>query len=254
MPLHTRRVSFLIAGAQKCGTTALDAYLRHHPEIEMPRVKEAHYFDREVEIDWRDPDTAPLESLYDGPEGRLRGESTPVTLYWTPAHYRVLRYNPDMRFIILLRDPADRAWSHWRMSRARGLETLEFSDAIRTGRMRVLDTDGPSGLARHFSYVERGYYARQIEQLSKLFPLSAMLFLTQDMVSERIDQALAGVARFLKVAPFAPAQPVRLNVSTGEETNTMSGEDRAYLHGLFEEDLERLLTLTGIDLRQTRLP
>lgn len=249
MNFQPQRVSFLIAGVQKCGTTALDAYLRHHPELEMPRVKEAHYFDREGEVDWRQPDTSPLESLFDGPAGRLRGESTPVTLYWTPAHYRVLRYNPDMRFIIALRDPADRAWSHWRMSRSRGLESLEFSEAIRNGRMRVLDGDGPSGLSRHFSYVERGYYARQIEQLATLFPLQSMLFLTQEMISDHIDETLNKTARFLGVAPFAPAEPVRLNVSTGQSAMSMPAEDRAYLNTLFNNDLERLRALTGIDLR-----
>lgn len=252
MPPRPHHVSFLIAGAQKCGTTALDAYLRHHPELEMPRVKEAHYFDREGEVDWRQPDARALESLYDGPVGRLRGESTPVTLYWTPAHYRVLRYNPEMRFIILMRDPADRAWSQWRMSRGRGLEPLDFSEAIRGGRTRVLDGDGPMGLSRHFSYVERGYYARQIEQLASLFPLDSMLFLTQDMVSERIDEALDRVACFLGVSGFAPATPVRMNVSAGEAASEMSAVDRAYLNTLYEKDLARLRTLTGLDLSPRR--
>lgn len=246
---HFNHVSFLIAGAQKCGTTALDGYLRLHSELEMPRVKEAHYFDREGDIDWRQPDTAPLESLYDGPPGRMRGESTPVTLYWTPAHYRVLRYNPDMRFIILLRDPADRAWSHWRMSSDRGLESLNFSEAIREGRMRVLDGDGPSGLSRHFSYVERGYYGRQIEQLASLFPLESMLFLTQDMVSKRPDETLSKVANFLGISAFAPIQPIRLNVSTGDAASAMLAEDRAYLDGLYKKDLVRLENLTGLSLK-----
>lgn len=215
----------------------------------MPRVKEAHYFDREEGFDWRQPQVAPLENLYDGPTGRLRGESTPVTLYWTPAHYRVLRYNPDMRFIILMRDPADRAWSQWRMSRSRGLESLEFGEAIRAGRCRVLDTPGPMGLSRHYSYVERGYYARQIEQLAQLFPLESMLFLSQDMLSEQIDETLAKVSGFLGISAFSATEPLRLNVSTAEADAEMSPDDRAYLNDLFKGDMARVKALTGITLQ-----
>lgn len=142
------RLSFLIAGVQKAGTTALDDYLRRHPQLSMAGGKEVHFFDREVGIDWRDPDYGVLHALFRD-DGGLRGESTPITLYWTPAHYRILRYNPDMRFIILLREPGARAFSHWRMNITRGLDDISFSEAIREGRRRVLDDPIQSGLARH---------------------------------------------------------------------------------------------------------
>ena len=182
-------VRFLIAGVQKCGTSALDAYLRGHPELEMARIKETHFFDNEVDVDWRTPDYAALHSLYDGDGSAMRGEATPITFYWTPAHYRVLRYNPDMKFILLFRDPVERAWSHWKMAAAAGRDTCSFSDAIRSGRVRVLDDGGPAGLSRWLSYVERGYYARQLHELTRLFPLENMLFLMQDELSRTPDYA-----------------------------------------------------------------
>jgi hypothetical protein len=159
------RLTFLVAGAQKCGTTALDRYLRLHPGLEMAAIKETHFFDEEVAVDWRNPDYRPLHANFTEGGGRLKGEATPITLYWTPAHYRVLRYNPDIRLILLLRHPTDRAWSHWRMNIRRNLDHLPFSEAIRAGRTRVLEDGEHSGLARHSSYIERGYFGRQIRRL-----------------------------------------------------------------------------------------
>lgn len=249
------RVSFLIAGAQKCGTTALDSYLRNHPQLEMPRVKEAHYFDCESgEVDWRTPSASPLEDLFDGPVGRTRGEATPVTLYWTPAHYRVLRYNPEMRFIILLREPGARAYSHWRMNIARGLDQLGFSEAVRGGRLRVLEDPIQSGLARHSSYIERGYYGRQIDQLATLFPIGNMLFLRQSDLLATPDAVLSQVAAFLGIGAFHPVVPRLLNTAEDDGGPLMLEEDRAYLSEIFAADLLRVKRLTGLDLPLEMLP
>lgn len=240
------RLGFLIGGAQKCGTTTLDAYLRSQPALEMAGIKEVHFFDEEVAVDWRNPDYTPLHSHYSGGLERLRGEATPITLYWTPAHWRILRYNPDMRFIFMLRDPVERAWSHWRMNIRRGLDHLAFPEAIRGGRMRVLEDPLHSGLARHSSYIERGWYGRQIAWLTTLFPIEHMLFLRQDDLAARPDATLGRVADFLGVAPFAPVAPLRLNVAGPDGAGAMTDEDRAYLMTLFRPDLERLRSLTGV--------
>lgn len=240
-------VRFLIAGVQKCGTSALDAYLRRHPALEMATPKEAHFFDRETGVDWRAPDYGPLHAHY-GAEGPMRGEATPITLYWTPAHYRVLRYNPDMKFVLMFRDPVERAWSHWKMNRANGWETLSFSEAIRAGRMRVLDEPGPSGLSRRLSYVERGYYARQIRELAKLFPLGNMLFLSQEELSRSPDTVLAKVTAFLGVDRLESVTPERVNMSRWIEAEPLSDEDRAYLDGLYAADQILFREMTGLKL------
>lgn len=240
-------VRFLIAGVQKCGTSALDAYLRHHPALEMATPKEAHFFDRETGVDWRTPDYAPLHDHYSTEDG-LWGEATPITLYWTPAHYRVLRYNPNMKFILMFRPPVDRAWSHWKMNRANGWEDLSFSDAIRAGRTRILDEPGPSGLSRRLSYVERGYYARQIMELAKLFPLKNMLFLSQAELSRAPDQTLAAVTAFLGVDALNPATEERVNVSRWNPPNGLLDEDRTYLEDLYGPDQTLFRDMTGLSL------
>lgn len=238
------RLSFAIAGAQKCGTSALDAYLRLHPDLSLGREKESHFFDRESGIDWRDPNYALLHSSFDAPDGRLRGDATPVTLYWTAAQHRMARYNPDMRFIVLVRDPAERAFSQWRMSRRNGWEALPFSSAIRQGRLRILD-DGPASFAaRRYSYVERGFYARQLKQLSEVFGWERIMVAKQDDLSQRPDDVLASVTDFLGVSRLPQLPQVRQNVSPGVEM--MSNEDRTYLNEIYRDDLRELHTLTGI--------
>lgn len=239
------KISFTIAGAQKCGTTALDAYLRRHPSLSMGREKESHFFDRESGVNWRSPDYDVLYQLYDHDAGRLRGESTPVTLFWTPAQYRILAYNPDMKFIILLRDPAERAFSHWKMKRGLGQDPLLFSTAIREGRVRMLDEGAQSTAARWFSYVERGFYARQLKHLASLFGWQRLLVLRQDALSARPEAALAQVTDFLGVAPLPVAQEERRNVSPDAE-DRIGDEDRAYLNALYRDDLAELRDLTGI--------
>lgn len=239
------RVSFLLAGAQKSGTTTLDAHLRGHPCVAMATPKEAHFFDRE-EVDWREPDYRPLHAHYGDVEGRMLGEATPVTLYWTPAHYRVFRYNPDMRFILLYRDPVARAFSHWRMMRGQGHEALSFGEAVREGRVRVLDGPGPAGLHRRFSYVERGFYARQLEQMFQLFRPEQFLHLAHARLEADPDGVLRDCARFLGLEPFDPVEPVRLNV--GEIEEAMAPADRDYLRGLFEADQARFEAITGLRL------
>jgi hypothetical protein len=177
-----------------------------------------------------------------------------VTLYWSPAHDRILRYNADMRFIVMVRDPIARAWSHWRMNMARGLDTMPFSECIRAGRLRTLEDPGTNGWSRHTSYVERGYYARQLSALTGLFPWSNILVLEQSALLADPDRVLDRVSGFLGISPFAPVDPVRLNEGPQDAGATMSDEDRAHLQALFHPDLLRLKEMTGIDLTSMEGP
>lgn len=149
------KVDFFIIGTQKGGTTALDAYLRQHPQLQMAHVKEVHHFDNET-LQWAHPDHGGLHDQFDWTVPHvLRGEATPIYLYWPQSLTRLHTYNPQARLIVSLRQPTFRAHSHWRMETRRGLETLSFEGAVSpTGRKRVQDTI--NGVHRVFSYVERG--------------------------------------------------------------------------------------------------
>jgi hypothetical protein len=235
----------MVAGAQKCGTTALDGYLRQHPGIEMAQVKEPHFFDQERDFSWRSPDYTHLHVHFSERPSVLRGEATPITLYWTPAHYRVFAYNPDMRFILIFRNPTERAYSQWKMIRSRGLEPLSFSDAIRSGRFRVLNESEQNGLSRDYSYVERGFYGKQLCLLKSLFPLSNMLFLKQDDLLLQPDYCLNRICHFLDIDEWPRIQQQNLNVGP-QDIEPMQESDRALLDDIFQHDLELFHSITSL--------
>jgi Sulfotransferase domain len=242
------KIDFFIVGAQKGGTTALDAYLRGHRSIQMAAQKEAHFFDEES-IDWSQPDYEILHSHFDWRDGAIamRGEATPIYCYWPDSAERLSRYNPGAKLILCLRHPAYRAHSHWRMEIKRGAETLSFEEAVgETGRKRVLDA--VHGVHRVFSYVERGFYARQIRRLQRIFPPRQLLYLrTEDLwlqPQHTIDLVLdfLGVPGELKVE-----QAYKVPVHTGDADAISSDMVRA-LNSLYAYDLAETAQLTGLSL------
>ena len=105
------RIRFLIGGVQKAGTSALASYLADHPALVLPRDKEAHVFDAPgFDEQWG---VAEIDVLYarrlPDENGRLAGDATPIYCLHPRLVQRIARYNPAMRWIILLRDPVDRA-------------------------------------------------------------------------------------------------------------------------------------------------
>jgi hypothetical protein len=116
----------------KGGTTALSAFLDRHPEIRMAAGKEAHFFDTDGHFAaGRRPDYAAYHAAFaPGPATRLLGDATPAYLYWEPAPGRIAAYNPRMKWVLLLRQPVERAYSHWNMLRQTGEEVLPFVEAV----------------------------------------------------------------------------------------------------------------------------
>ncbi|MFD0937733.1 sulfotransferase domain-containing protein [Methylobacterium trifolii] len=246
-------VKFVIGGVQKGGTTALFEHLRGHPALQMAACKEVHFFDREGDVDWSAPDYAAYHAAFHPPDGRLRGEATPIYLYWPESLPRMRAYDPRMRLIFLFRDPVERAYSHWKMEMARGYDDRPFSWAIRQGRARVDDPAAP-GHHRVYSYVERGFYAAQIERAYALFAQADILLLDSQALGTEPDAVLDQVCRFLGVPGFeGPQGAVRANV--GPEPGRfppMSADDRAYLGELYAEDQRRFAQMTGLALAGAR--
>ncbi len=236
-------VNFLIAGVQKGGTTALHDYLAEYPDLTLSRVKELHFFDDESR-DWSRPDYAAYHARFEDAAGRPCGEATPIYLYWPKALERIAAYNPAMRLILTLRDPVERAWSHWRMEYGRGAERASFAWCIREGRQRLFAAE-PWGHHREFSYVERGFYAEQLERLFGLFPRDQVLILRAEDLRADPGTALDRVRSFLGLPPAPP--PSRRDVHVGEAVPgaALSEEDVAWLRSVYARDQARLRELAG---------
>lgn len=201
--MSTPRVGFVIGGAQKAGTSALAAYLARHPAIALPRGKEAHVFDA-PDFD-EAADAGAIDARYvthfdARPPGVLHGDATPIYMLHPRLIARIHRYNPAMRWILLLRHPVDRALSHYHMERARGDESLPLWLALALERWRLRghadDFALDSPLRRH-SYRLRGDYARQLDALHACFPREQVLVLRQEALADAPGAAVARCLAFL---------------------------------------------------------
>lgn len=242
-------VTFLIAGVQKAGTTALYDYLAEEPGVGLSRVKETHFFDDDS-LDWSQPDYGRYHGGFDAGDKRVIGEATPIYSYWPNSLERIRAYNPAMRLILLLRDPVARAWSHWRMEFARGVERGSFGWCIRQGRQRLFEqgpVGRPWGHDRELSYVERGFYGEQVERLYGLFPAAQVLILKSEDLRRDPAAALAQVRAFLGLPEGAPPRPREVHVGAEMDyPSPFTDDDRAFLRGVYARDQARLRALTGI--------
>lgn len=205
------RVRFLIGGVQKGGTTALAQCLSQHPQVLLPNGKEAHVFDApDFDEDW---DRAQIDRRYaphyaEDVAGRLVGDATPIYCLHERFVQRIARYNPQMRWLLLLRDPMERAISQYHMEYERGDEHWPLLPALLLERWRLrghLDDFSPDSPLRHHSYRLRGDYARQLDTLYRHFDRSLVLVLRSDEFRDAPQAVLERVYAHLGLAG-----PVRL--------------------------------------------
>jgi hypothetical protein len=244
------RAHFLIAGVQKGGTTALADYLRQHPALFMPAAKELHFFDDES-LNWQQPQDhygSYHAQFSDAPAGSLWGEATPIYSYWWPAMARIWAYNPEMRLILCLRNPVERAYSHWAMETGRSWDTLPFPEAITSEAERCRAALPQQH--RVFSYTSRGFYSEQLRRLWSFFPREQTLILRQEELLKDPGDTLSRVHRFLGVDPLIPAQTLKAN--RGNYANPMDPALRNHLQQLFNPEITQLEQLLNWDLSQWR--
>ena len=200
-------LGFVIGGVQKGGTTALAEALARHPAIAMPRGKELHAFDAPDFDERWDPATVDARiapAFAPGNVVGLHGDATPLNVYHPAVVRRIARYNPQMRWILLLRDPVARAISHYHMERGRGIEPRGLFAAVLAETWRIrrgADDYSATAAWRWASYVDRGRYARQLDVLYQHFPRSQVLLLRSADLLADPARTLDRVMAFLGVAP-----------------------------------------------------
>ena len=241
-----RKVDFVIAGTVKGGTTALDTYLRLNSEICMPqRTKEINFFDTDMLFRLKEPDYRLYHSFFKPKKPhRLLGEVSPDYMYGEDFARRIHAYNPKMKIILSLRNPIDRAFSHWNMFRELGFDSLPFGEAIRDEEERTR-AQRAAGKASTFSYVDRGYYVEQIRRLRRYFSPQQILTIRQDELQENPRTTLDSIWKFLEIDMVDFIEPTERLV--GHYPASMSAVDRNHLTGLFQNEVQSLEQMLGWD-------
>jgi hypothetical protein len=263
--------SFLVVGAQKSGTTSLIHHLGAHPDVYVRR-DEIHYFDRHADrgIEW-------YRSQFDGVEKeRAAGESTPDYMYFEDMPQLMAEQLPGVRLVAILRDPTDRAYSHYWHNRTRGWEPLSFGDALDAEPDRLKSSN--RRMRARYSYQDRGYYVRQLEVIRQHFPSDDLRVVLLDDLRDDPRAVIRVLYRFLGVDdsvvppnigsvnnPFRVARWRRLRrpiarlpmparrLATRLNTRyvqypPMDPGDRGRLRRTFAEEVHELATWLGRDL------
>jgi len=250
---------FLVIGAQRSGTTFLALRLAAHPAVWVPPCKECHFFTARVRSRlWYQAYflTRAARRRREQACGRpvLVGEGTPYYLVHPAAPARVARLLPAARMIVLLRDPVERAYSHYRHEIRYGREHLTFEEALDAEPERIAGEHerlarsrfASSPAYQHHSYVERGRYAEQLERWFAHFDRSQVLVVFSEHLYADPASTTARVEEFLGLPP-GPAQAVKIP-NPGTKMGPMADETRRRLRAEFAESNRALERLLGVEV------
>jgi hypothetical protein len=207
---------FIILGTQKGGTTSLYRYLTQHPDIHSATRKEIGYFNNRDKHDlaWYRSHfpTRFFRTFLHHVKGRLfqTGEADPAYILDPYALSAIHHLVPQVKLVLLLRDPVERAWSHYRHSLRLGVEPLHFTAALDAEENRIeaqwsrmMRGQAYYGLQiYHYAYKHTGHYDEQLDALFNVFDKRQVLIMKSEDLFAAPVKTVASVVRFLGLSPF----------------------------------------------------
>lgn len=204
------KLDFACVGAQKCGTTSLHDILANHPNIILPRQKEILYFE--------------IDEYYNSGSNVISKEyfSTSITDSKfglinpnfdlnEQAIERLKKHNPRIKIIYIVRNPIERAYSHFLMSSARGIETLNFREALKKEKHRIendeksidyITNEFGHYAKNHFGYAFRSNYIKFVNTLNKNFHKEDILIIHYDDLIKNTKNVLKIIQKHIDVPVF----------------------------------------------------
>lgn len=246
--------NFLLIGFPKCGTTSLYEYLIQHPNVIEPKGKEIDYFDRlysrgknwyRVSFPYNWQTKKSKKNLM------LTGEATPRYIYHPHALNRIKKDLPKCKFIILLRNPIDRAYSHYKMNLTNDYEHRTFPDALdheqeRTkGRYKKMlkNPDYYSWDYDLYSYLELGIYVNHLRRWFSKFPKEQFLILQSENFSKHPAKIFKETQKFLDLPEHDLINYRRFK--SGNSNESVDTKTREKLLNYFEPYNNELFELIG---------
>ncbi len=253
---------FVIVGAQRCGTTSLFRALAKHPAI-LPNVigaKGIHYFDTSYHqsLSWYLAHFA-SQSERDTHEAKIGqkaivGEASPYYMYHPAGAERMAKAIPDAKLIVLLRNPVKRAISHHQHMVWEGFEPEEDLDKaldLESARLEGIEQRllaDPKLVSRphqHFSYVDRGHYAPQLERLFAHFDRKNVLVMATETMIRDSQSSLSAIQSFIGLEPDPSIQLEKRNASSKFEPRP---ETLQRLNNEFAESNKSLEKVVDIEI------
>ncbi|MGD1809417.1 sulfotransferase domain-containing protein [Dapis sp. BLCC M126] len=245
--------NFIIIGVMKSGTTSLYNYLIQHPQIIPAKKKEVHFFDKNFHkgIYWY-RSHFPLFSNLD----YVTGEGSPYYIFHPLVGQRIAKTIPQVKLIAVLRNPINRAFSHYQRNVARGYENLSFEEAIdreeerlKGEREKILNDERyRSRNYTFYSYLSRGRYIEQIQDWLHYFPQQQFLFIKSEDLFTNQSEIYSQVLNFLDLPQFQPNTfEVYLSGEYKKNRQKMNDETRRRLTEYFEPYNRKLSDFLGDD-------
>ncbi|MBE7463136.1 MAG: sulfotransferase domain-containing protein [Planctomycetes bacterium] len=253
------RPNFLIIGGQKCASTALYWNLTQHPGVLAARKKEPNYFSYRYGKGWRWYKSN-FPSVFSVAyrktilrQAVMVGEATTFYLSHPHAPSRVKERLPEIRLIAVLRNPIERAFSHYHHNMRKGSESLSFEEALdreeeRLEAERATAEQDPyfrKSALHYFTYQTRGRYAEHLEAWYAHFKKEQILVVSSEAYRDRPAETMQRVCAHLNLPAFDGFKHDRLNV--GSYKDRMKPETRERLAAYFRPHNERLYRLLGED-------
>jgi hypothetical protein len=187
----------------RCGTTTLWELLDRHEQVFLPRTKELHFFDD------RDGGFAGGLATYathfqSASPDAVCGEFSPSYMFVPGTAERIKRVLPKVRLIAILRDPVERAWSHYWFNVRAGREWLSFDKAIESEHKRLTNAD--QRRRNWFGYVAVGHYVEQLLEYEKLFSREQLLIVLFEDLSTDPEATMRGVFEHIGVDPIVDSR------------------------------------------------
>ena len=245
---------FILVGAQKSGTTSLQAHLSEHPQLLPSYIKGIHFFDGGLNAAKDNFERGeawyrshfPLRSELGTDKKTF--EASPLYIFNPLAPGRIHSLVPDAKLIVILRNPTERAISHYFHERRKGRESAPLLEALQDEERRlepvIANGDYKSPAFRHYSYKQRGLYRDQIERYLRYFPKSRMLVLCSERYFADPAGSLREVFEFLEIDPgFRPTDLKPRNI--GSNRSAVDAEIYEYLNSYFRPHNQALYHLVG---------
>jgi Sulfotransferase domain len=210
--LSYERTDFFIVGAARSGTTTLWHWLKAHPSVFLPNVKEPHFFcfegkpipchgnelDPHYKTQLVNTKDAYLELFANSKETQLNGDASPGYLYFSGTAAKIKRHNPNAKIICILRNPCDRAFSQFIFHVQSGFESVfDFQTALKMENARV-----SKGWWWGHHYLRAGSYSSQWKEYCEHFQDSQRLLLLYEDLKANPEKTYLRICKFLEIVPL----------------------------------------------------